>query len=323
MLRRHLQTARRAATRHAIAADGVGFTAHEQALTEVVLTRAAPSARVYTFSHREEGRVGADWMWWWQGTREWFGVIVQAKKNKPRKPGSPWYDFGYRTRSGGRQIDLLLATAHRYGVPGAYVLYNHPTFDRSVPVSDPCCRHPRESWRTRLRVAVVPALIVADLVGNPSVAAQHARPLECLVCRGPAAPPAWPTAAGITSEDLRRVLTGEEADLPRIVARNLLTQLAGLHRAQRPEAARPDGGPMPQTPDRVFIDLPEDGGRFSESYFEHVLKGLRTQAPEYVTALQQGVPFDEVHTGLEGVDGVVIWREDPRAAVDATARRPE
>src|SRR5690606_13749003 len=84
VLRDDLQTARRAAKRHAAAADRAGFTAHEQALTEIVLTRAAPSASVYTYSQRDEGRVGADWLWWWRGTREWFGVLVQAKRNKPR-----------------------------------------------------------------------------------------------------------------------------------------------------------------------------------------------------------------------------------------------
>ena len=41
MIVERLQTARRAAIRHATAAERAGFAAHEQALTEIVLTRAA------------------------------------------------------------------------------------------------------------------------------------------------------------------------------------------------------------------------------------------------------------------------------------------
>lgn len=39
-----LQTGRRAVTRHAVAASRAGFDAHEQALTEILLTRVAPPA---------------------------------------------------------------------------------------------------------------------------------------------------------------------------------------------------------------------------------------------------------------------------------------
>lgn len=322
MLRDDLQTARRAAKRHAAAADRAGFTAHEQALTEIVLTRAAPSASVYTYSQRDEGRVGADWLWWWRGTREWFGVLVQAKRNKPRSTRTPWYDFGYQTGSGARQVDLLLASARRLGVPAVYVLYNHPAIGRSVSVSAACCSYPRESWRTRLQVAVVPALMAPGLIGNEDVAAQHARPLECLVCHGPVPALLRPVVTGITSEKLRRFITGEDGDFPRVVARGLLTQLADRRLGQL-RAASDVVGPTSQIPDRVFVDLPEDLGHFTEPYFEHVLRGLRTQAPEYVSALQEGVPFDELGADLEGVDGVVVWREGLNTPVDTTVTSPE
>lgn len=323
MLRDDLQTARRAVKRHAAAADRAGFTAHEQALTEIVLTRAAPSASVYTYSQRDEGRVGADWLWWWHGASEWFGVLVQAKRNKPRSTRTPWYDFGYQTGSGYRQVDLLLATARRYGVPAAYVLYNHPAIGRSVPVSAACCSHPRESWRTRLQVAVLPALMAPGLIGAEDVAVQHARPLECLVCHGPTPPLLRPVASGITSERLRRFITGAEGEFPRVVARGLLTQLADRRLGQLRAAAADVVDPTTQIPDRVFVDLPEDVGHFSEPYFEHVLRGLRTQAPEYVSALQEGVLFEEIGADLEGIDGVVVWRDDPDTPDDTIVTSPE
>lgn len=93
MIVERLQTARRSAVRHATAAARAGFAAHEQALTEIVLTRAAPAAQVWTFSQREEGKTGVDWLWGWRDAGEWFGMLVQAKRNKPAH-SRPRYDFG-------------------------------------------------------------------------------------------------------------------------------------------------------------------------------------------------------------------------------------
>lgn len=127
----------------------------------------------------------------------------------------------------------------------------------------------------------------------------------------------------ITSERLKRFVTGEDGDLPRVVARGLLTQLADRRLGQF-RAAVPDVvGPASKISDRVFVGLPEDVGHFSEPYFEHVLRDLRTQAPEYVSALQDGVRFDEVGADLEGIEGVVVWREDPDALVDTTVTPSE
>ena len=85
MLFDRLQTARRSAIRHALAAERAGFSAHEQALTEILLVRAAPAVRVWTFTQFEEAAIGADWLWWWRGVGEWFGVLMQAKRHKPKK----------------------------------------------------------------------------------------------------------------------------------------------------------------------------------------------------------------------------------------------
>ena len=54
-----------------------------------------------------------------------------------------------------------------------------------------------------------------------------------------------------------------------------------------------------------------------------MLKGLRTEAPEYVSALQEGVLFDEVGADLEGIEGVVVWRDDPDAPLDTTVTPAE
>ena len=158
--------------------------------------------------------------------------MVQAKRNKPRY-GLPWYDFGYRTGAGDRQIDLLLAHAIRLGVPAAYVLYNHPRIGPGVTLGRPCCVASYEGWRTRLGVAVVPALLAQPLVGaSEDVAVQHARPLECLACAGLRPRVLLPVASSIVDPDLRNFLDGGSMAMPRVVALGLLAQLAQMRIGQ-------------------------------------------------------------------------------------------
>lgn len=311
MIVERLRTGRRAAVRHARAAERAGFAAHEQALTEVVLTRAAPAARVRTFSQREEATTGADWLWWWHGQGEWFGALVQAKRNKPAR-SRPRYDFGYRTGSGHRQIDQLLWTAGCLGVPAVYVLYNHPSIARSVPVSRPCCTAPSEGWRARLGVAVVPALAARSLVGgSEDVAVQYARPLECMSCQGMAPRLVPAVRRVIIDPGLMQLLDGQALTLPRRVARGLLGQLADMRLGQFRRASSELGRPAVgvAAPDRVLTDLPGDEGHFAEPYFEHVLRGLRRTPPEYVAAALEGAPMDDFAHDLEGVEGLVILED--------------
>jgi len=309
MIVERLQTARRAAVRHAMAAERAGFASYEQALTEVLLTRAAPAVRVWTFSQREEATTGADWLWWWHGEDEWFGVLVQAKRNKPVQ-SKPWYDFGYRTGSGHRQVDRLLGSAKRLEIPAVYVLYNHPPIPPFVPVSSPCCYMPSEGWRARLRVAVLPALVAQTLIGgNEDVAAQYARPLECLA--GPGSTPRLVPSvrSGIADDELLQFLSATSLGLPRLVARGLLAQLThmrgGEFRQARPDVGRPELDVL----DRVFTGLPMDACHFAEPYFDHVLRGLRTSPPEYVAAALDGVPIEEFAQSLEGIEGLVILED--------------
>lgn len=294
--------------RHAAAADRAGFMAHEQALTEIVLTRASSAAHVRTFNQREEARTGADWLWWWRGGGEWFGVLVQAKRNKPVR-SKPSYDFGYRSGSGSRQVDLLLHAARHFGVPAMYVLYNHPPIPRAVAVSSPCCVHAYEGWRTRLRVAVVPALVAQTLVGAEERAVQYARPLECLVCRGRMPrliPSVW---TSISDDQLIEYLTGSAASLPRLVSLSILAQVADQRLGQFRQSEFPLQTGLDER-DNVFTDLPSDGGHFSEPYFDHVLRGLRSKPPWYIAAALDGAPWEEVAQDLEGIQGVVIFDDD-------------
>lgn len=305
MLHDRLQTARRSLVRHAVAAERAGFSAHEQALTEVLLTRAAPAVHVWAFSHRDEATTGADWLWWWRGGGEWFGALVQAKRHKPRL-GNPWYDFGYRSGSGQLQVDRLLTTSRSLGVPAVYLLYNHPALSRSVSLSMPCCALVNEAWRTRLRVAVLPALVARSLIGSEDLAPQFCRPVECLACAG-LTPPLLPAIrATITDRELIRFLRGTALTVPRIAARGLLAQIAQMRMGQFRKVSADVGTPVIEADDQLFLALPDDTGHFGEPYFEHVLRGLRTRPPAYVAAALEGARAEQLQVHLEGVEGLVV-----------------
>ena len=64
-----------------------------------------------------------------------------------------------------------------------------------------------------------------------------------------------------------------------------------------------------KTAERRPITRPSRGWVFAEPYFGHVLRGLRTRPPEYVTAVLEGVPVDELGPVLEGVEGLVILED--------------
>lgn len=319
MLFDRLQLARRAVVRHALAAERAGFDAHEQALTEVLLTRAAPAVRVWTFSQRDEAKTGADWLWWLEGDGEWFGVLVQAKRHKPVED-RPFYDVAYRSGSGPLQIDQLLAAARWFHVPAAYVLYNHPAFSRSVAVGSPCCSRTSDSWRTRLRVAVLPALAAKSLVGTESSAPQYCRPIECLACGRQKPRLLKPVRSSMTDLALLAFLREKSPNQARAAARGIVGQLTLMRSGHFKTASRveswttqPDhvGARPYDIASRVFTALPGDTGHFDEPYFEHVLRGLRSDPPAYVAALLEGDPIEEIESELEGIDGLVVIK-DPR-----------
>lgn len=114
----------------------LGVEQHEETITESLLLemrRAQPEIVVKTFSRAEESRkTGADWAWWWEGERTWFGALVQAKRLVEQRAGSFGYAFDYRPQPSkanpnpDRQIDLLMAASRRFELPPMFALYNGP-----------------------------------------------------------------------------------------------------------------------------------------------------------------------------------------------------
>lgn len=63
-MRTILRQGRIAVEQHMDVFDRAGLTWHEETVTDVLLQHTWPLLRGITFNRSEEGKVGADWLWW-------------------------------------------------------------------------------------------------------------------------------------------------------------------------------------------------------------------------------------------------------------------
>ncbi|MFM9760761.1 hypothetical protein [Streptomyces scabiei] len=260
----------------------------EEPMTVILCQNAAPHVKPITFNKRQEGVIGADWLWWWvdpSGTC--FGMLIQAK-NLERRKDSWSIDFEHANKSG-PQLDLLLRAADLFQVAPAYVLYcgdiNYRTglscgFRHTEPICDRC---------TRAGVSVLSALAVQYflLLSKESAAVDayaHAVPLEDLANPTVRQRPLWDDPNFSNVPELRSFLVERQHGAFQ-VAKLLFTQVSKLRRAQMLMAAprRFDVGGG-----NIFPHLPVDSGHFSRSYYGNILRGLRTELPSYVRDAEAG-----------------------------------
>jgi hypothetical protein len=111
---------REAADEHMKFRTDLGDMWNEESVTDILIQHAAPHVQPIRFNQRQEGEIGADWLWWWlDPSGDCFGLMVQAKSLK--REGSRWHiDFNYRS---GFQLDRLHQTADHFDVPAGYMLY--------------------------------------------------------------------------------------------------------------------------------------------------------------------------------------------------------
>lgn len=181
------------------AGRAVGVAQHEETITETILLRMAlalPNLKIETFSRAEESqRTGADWVWWWEGHKYWFGGLVQAKRLLDA-PSRPHYHLGYLPAFNGigpspRQVDRLLAESRRVALPAMYALYNESVGQHRVRA---CPLHHAGSSVEGVSIldARVARTLLADAaIRRPKVTnaanvslfdlAPFARPWSCLV----------------------------------------------------------------------------------------------------------------------------------------------
>lgn len=67
--------------------EELGLTWAEETVTDILVVAASAHVKVVPFTRKQEGDVvGADWLWWWVGQDESFGMLVQAKRLKKANP---------------------------------------------------------------------------------------------------------------------------------------------------------------------------------------------------------------------------------------------
>jgi hypothetical protein len=167
-----------------------GIPLYEETITQDLLldiSTALPGLQVKTFSKQKESRNGADWQWeWWFQGAKWFGLRVQAKRLIKQSANRLGYSLGYKTTSGRRQIDLLIADAEQSGMQAAFVLYNGPEL-ANVKMEWGCRRLPPKI--DFFGVSLLPARPARDLLdtgsSDPATICGMSRPWSCLAACTP------------------------------------------------------------------------------------------------------------------------------------------
>lgn len=282
---------------------------NEETATELMCMAASPPITYVQFTRRQEDTVGADLIWWWiDQAGEAFGMLVQAKKLHRAPSGGRWWaDFGYR-RGDRNQITALLASADYLNVPASYMIYGGDTAYRDGLRCGPehatmeCVRC------ERLSVSITAALVIDDLaVGSPAFGTWidtlwWASSLEDLADPRVLSNLIWDLHLRNVRPELRDFLTFPQSGA-RHAARVIFEAVSRFRRAQFSLAVA-DNAAMDA--DSVFQDLPRDLGHLRQPYWPFVLRGLRTQAPQYVHNIAAG--RDAPRWLAEHAVGLVIVR---------------
>lgn len=316
------QQGRRAVDRHMRTFIQAGQMWREDDATGILLQHAFPHVDFYRFNQREESRVGADWLWWWiDTTGTSFGLLAQGKILKRR--GSGWHiDFQYRRRGAERtQIEELICSASRFGVPAAHVLY---CGDRAYRAGLDCgmCDHHEQSCRERERAGVsIIASIVAQYLlpiagADVAAAAFHSSaPLEDIADPLQPQPPLF--SLGRVPADLARFLRQPQTGARRVAK----AVLAPVHKQRLGQfsAALLDREELIEQ--ALFQQIPIDRGHFSVPYLAHILSGLRLEPPAYIQDLLEGrTPPRWVTEAVAGI--VIVHDPEPQSLSTASPAAP-
>jgi hypothetical protein len=282
------------------------LSGHEPTETELTVTycEAAKSRITYVqFNPAQEGRVGADWFWWFlDSSGECFGVLVQAKKLLWR--GSRWHiDFGYQ--SGDRQqLHKLLDAADLLDVPAAYALYcgdieyrrGLPCGPQHVELRCPLCERASVS-----AISGPCAKYIVEYEQTAEDAFQRSVPFEDLVAPVDEDPKVFDLNMRTVPRDLRDFLLTPQTGA-REVAKRFFAQVANMRREVFSAAS---SVLVPPVARRVFQVTPSDRGHFGLAYYDHVLRGLKYALPDEIRAFVRG---GDIHPGgaFAGLGGIAV-----------------
>lgn len=201
-----------------------GATWHEETLTDIYLSATHPVVTFQDFNRKEEGRNGADWLWWLvDGSGQAFGMLVQAKLLK--RTSANWtVDFHYKK---GGQLRDLRTEAARLEVMPAYVVYTGPRSFRHPGWCD--TETDDHKWRCiPSSVLFVPTRLVPStggaLADNARIVRTWGQPVEWLP-----EPPSWQVERIFDSNaksyesDFRRFLTEPQVGARRVAKQALRT----------------------------------------------------------------------------------------------------
>ena len=285
------------------------LSGHEPTETELTVTyceAAKPRVTYVQFNPAEEGRVGADWFWWFlDSSGECFGVLVQAKRLLWRS--SRWHiDFGYQSGDR-RQLYKLLDAADLFDVPAAYALYcGDVEYRRGLQcgpnhVELPCAPCTRSSVSA---LSGPCAKYIVEYEQSAEEAFQRSVPLEDLIAPDGDDPQVMDLNIRSVPDELRKFLLNPQTGARR-VAKRFFAQAASM---RREVFAGVTDLLAPPTARRVFEITPIDQGHFGLPYYDHILRGLRLSLPEEVQSLLRDgtMPRSGEFVGLGGVAVVNI-----------------
>ena len=262
-----------------------GLRFGEETATELFLLDLAElfpgNVKVVPFNRREEGRIGADWAWVFIGPdgQSWQGMLVQAKRLDDKECEYP--ELYYVPPAKGPQpsvpqLDRLIDSGRRYGLPPVYVFYNHLSTPGRVP-NERCgsLRMISQSMPESWGIAVASALDVRNNKPDKRYDRhrEHSLPLHCLLC----------------SEGRGRQSSMGSADAAAAALTRLFDRTGGDDKVE-PELTppfRPRWGDLPD----IF--------QFAEKIHQERIEGAVAHAVD-------------VESDFPGIGGVVILRDSER-----------
>jgi hypothetical protein len=289
---------REAAEQHMDERDRERLGWSEETVTEVCSHRGQPEVQVIPFTRRQEGTIGADYLWWFldQASSACFGMLVQAKR-LTRADGRWKVDVRHKN---GQQLADLVATADQLHVPAMYGVY---TGGRVFRADLPCFHDKEPDCRGCRRMAV--SMISAyelDAVSSPmdtaTMVLNDSIPLEDLVDPGLPCGSVWDVNLSEIPPGQLRDFLRHDQDGPLEIAKRIFkavcVQRAGAFREGSAATITIPGAPL-------FPEVPDDPGHFRGSYYRHFLQGLRGSPPAYVSELQRSDTSDGTIGYVTGV----------------------
>ena len=176
-------------------ANRLNLTMTETSLTDFLLLdlkRSHPRyVEAWKINQRREAYWGADWAWWFQGTRSSYGMLIQAKSLDVATLTYKRLDYT-KQRSKIPQVDALIQAADRqtykrkrYRMHPAYCFYNYWPKANDDPKRHCQCFPIRGTWGC----SVADARHVRQCIRNSQLDLDSVRavssPWSCLVCCKP------------------------------------------------------------------------------------------------------------------------------------------